>query len=101
MSENDGGLLTTLKATANYICRASSDYYPADIRDTIIKALTYHINLMESADHPISESESGPERIRVIVRPGKDEWIGIAYSSSVEPNDVIREYVRPRTTAQH
>jgi hypothetical protein len=41
-----------------------------------------------------------PERIRVIVRPGKDDWIGVAYSSSVEPNDVIREYVRAEVSSE-
>lgn len=35
---------------------------------------------------------TAPERIKVIVRPGKDDWIGVAYSSSAEPNDTIREY---------
>lgn len=43
---------------------------------------------------PIQTDHNSPERIRVIVRPGKDDWIGVACSSSVEPNDVIREYVR-------
>lgn len=45
-----GALLTTLKAAANYVCRATSDYYPADVRHTIIKALTYHIAAIEEAD---------------------------------------------------
>lgn len=40
---DEDALLTTLRAAANYICRAKSDYYPADVRDTLIKALTYHI----------------------------------------------------------
>jgi hypothetical protein len=33
-------LLTTLRAAANYICRARSDYYSEKDRDAIIKALT-------------------------------------------------------------
>jgi hypothetical protein len=45
----DDDLLTTLKAAANYICRANSDYYSEDVRDTIIRALTHHINQPSTA----------------------------------------------------
>lgn len=34
-----------------------------------------------------------PERIRVCVRHGKDDWIGIAYSANAGDPDVIHEYV--------
>lgn len=34
-----------------------------------------------------------PERIRVCVRHGKDDWIGIAYSTNAGDPDAIHEYV--------
>lgn len=52
------------------------------------------------ADYGRRSNTVGLERIRVIVRPGKDDWIGVAYSSHVEPNDVIREYVRSDVSSE-
>lgn len=46
---DEAELLTTLKAAANYICRASSDHYDANTRDIIIKSLTYWIGVREAA----------------------------------------------------
>lgn len=43
----------------------------------------------------MSDKDSvAPERIRVIVRRGKDDWIGIAYSANAPNSDKIHEYIR-------
>lgn len=53
---DDESLLIALKAAANYICRAQSDHYDAETRDTIIKALTYEINALEATPRATGET---------------------------------------------
>jgi hypothetical protein len=49
-------LLIALKAAANYVCRAQSDHYDAETRDTVIKALTHEINQLESTPRVTGET---------------------------------------------
>lgn len=79
-------LLDALNSIATETCDHGPGLCP---REIAVRAL---------ADYDRTVIETGPGRIRVIVRPGKDDWIGVAYSSLVETNDVVREYVRPRST---
>lgn len=45
--------------------------------------------------HDASEPQAAPppERVRVIVRAGKADWIGIAYAPDAPQSDAIVEYV--------
>lgn len=86
----------TLLDALNSIATESCDHGPGMCpRDVARQAL-------DDYDHLVSVLQDGPERVRVIVRPGKDEWIGVAYSSSAKPNDLVREYIRlPRNTQRN
>lgn len=51
--------------------------------------------------HPNTDrDERVPERIRVCVRTGKDDWIGVAYSPDAGDPSVIHEYVRVVASAK-
>lgn len=80
-------LLDALNSIATETCDHGPGLCP---REVATQALADHDRILAASQL------DGPERIRVIVRPGKDDWIGVAYSSSVERNDIIREYVKPQ-----
>lgn len=45
----------------------------------------------DAAIHQVSQAP--PERIRVVVRAGKADWIGIAYAPNAPRSDAIVEYI--------